>query len=172
MKRILAMVVSVVLVATMAIGSSIAYLTSTDEAVNVMTLGEVKIEQNEQERDTQGDLIDFTQAKPLFPAVYSGEAWTSSIPWADASDWPVANDAAWKVVEENVNVIDKFVTVTNTGKSEAYVRTIIAYEGNAYNGTDIHIVHNSDTSSTPAVSDEFLSEEYIGSAEIEIPLLL
>ena len=50
MKRILAMVISVVLVATMAIGGSLAYLQDSDGRVNTMVMGNVYIEQIEQQR--------------------------------------------------------------------------------------------------------------------------
>ena len=53
MKKILAMVLSLALVATMAISGSIAYLQDTDEAVNVMTLGYVYID------GTEGDGAGF-----------------------------------------------------------------------------------------------------------------
>lgn len=119
---------AIALTAAVSIGGTLAYLTDTDEDVNVMTLGEVAIDQIEQERvddDTaQTELRDFTQEKPLLPAVYPGD----SIPWAPEDEWVVPGDQAWKVVEDNSNVIDKFVTVKNTGKSDAYVRTLIAFE--------------------------------------------
>lgn len=165
-KRTIATLISVLLVLVLSVGSTVAYLQDTDSAVNVMTLGSVHIVQNEEERDENGDLVKFTQDQPLYPAVYEGEPWSSSIPWADDEEWP-GGDEAWKVVEENSNVIDKFVTITNTGKSEAYVRTLIAYEGDAYNGEEIHIVHNSHKSSNPDVSGKFLSEEYLGRYEID-----
>lgn len=119
---------------------TLALLQDSDEAYNVMTLGNVYIDQNELERDANGDLVAFTQGKPLYPAWYQN----GSIPWADAAEWPVAGDEAWKVVEDNENVIDKFVTVTNTGKSAAYVRTIIAVEVGEGGACDpyIHLVIN------------------------------
>ena len=64
-----------VLVAATAVGGTLAYLMSTDSDVNVMTLGNVKIEQVEYERDVNGDLTEFTQTKPALPAVYDTEAW-------------------------------------------------------------------------------------------------
>ncbi|MBR5302117.1 MAG: hypothetical protein IKU38_04720 [Clostridia bacterium] len=149
MKKFLVLAACLSLVASLAVGGSIAYLQDTDSAVNVMTLGNVKIEQIEQERDEDGGLVDFTQAKPLYPAVFEG----SSIDWAPESEWVKPGDQAWKVVEDNSNVVDKFVTVKNIGKSDAYVRTIIAYEGDATygpNGEYIHIVHNS-TNVDPAI---------------------
>lgn len=153
------LLVALVLSVAMATTGTLAYLTDEDKDVNTMTLGKVEIVQNEQERTDHG-LDEFTQDKPLYPAVYAGEAPTASIPWADESKWPNPNEA-WKVVEDNANVVDKFVTVTNIGKSDAYVRTIIAYEGDPINGTDIHIVQNSVTSSNAEVAGEFAATEYI-----------
>ena len=167
-KKLLALVLVVVLGITSVVGGTMAYLQDTDEAVNVMTLGNVYIEQIEQERDTNGALVDFIQAKPLYPAVYEGEAPNASIPWDTAENWAVADNEAWKTVDKtSTNVVDKFVTVTNIGDSDAYVRTIIAYEGEAINGTDIHVIHNSDTSSNEDVAGEFADTEYIENVTID-----
>lgn len=160
-KSTLLMIVSVVLAMTLSLGGTLAYLQDSDSDVNVMILGNVDILQNEQERNENGNLVSFTQDKPLYPAVYEGNAPDASIPWDDEADWAVANNEAWKTVEENVNVIDKFVTVTNKGKSDAYVRTIIAYEGNPISGSDIHVVHNDVKSSNSDVSGEFAETNYI-----------
>lgn len=128
LKKALIGATAVALTAAVSIGATLAYLTDTDEDVNVMTLGDVYIDQIEQERvddkDNQTELKEFEQNQPMLPAVYPG----SFIPWAPADEWVVPGDEAWRVVEDNTNVIDKFVTVKNTGKSDAYVRTIFAFE--------------------------------------------
>ena len=150
MKKILALVAALSVVMSVVAGGSIAYLTDTKSAKNTMTMGKVEIKQIEQERDENGALVDFTQSKPLYPAVFEG----SSIPWAAESEWVEAGEQAWKVVANNDNVVDKFVTVKNTGKSEAYVRTIIAYEGDETYGPEgayIHVVHNG-SNVTPAIT--------------------
>lgn len=140
LKKVILGATAVALTAAVSIGATLAYLTDTDEDVNVMTLGNVYIDQIEQERvdDKEGQttLVDFEQNKPLLPAVYPD----SSIPWAPESEWVVPSDPAWKVVQDNTNVIDKFVTVKNTGKSDAYVRTIFAFEEDS---SLIHVVTNS-----------------------------
>ena len=139
-KKIIAGAAAVALTATVSIGATLAYLMDTDEDVNVMTLGDVYIDQIEQERvddkAAQKDLKDFEQNKPLLPAVYSSK---SGVPWAPESEWVVPGDEAWRVVEDNTNVIDKFVTVKNTGKSDAYVRTIFAFE---YDNDLLHVIMN------------------------------
>ena len=145
LKKVMLGATAVALSAAVSIGATLAYLTDTDEDVNVMTLGDVYIDQIEQERvddaENQDQLVDFEQNKPLLPAVYPD----SSIPWADESEWVVPSDQAWKVVEDNSNVLDKFVTVKNTGKSDAYVRTIFAIEvgKDAVNDKFVHLVTNS-----------------------------
>lgn len=161
-KKVLALLLVVALTATLSVSLTMAYLQDTDEQVNVMTLGNVYIDQIEQERDSAGKLVGFTRAKPLYPAVYAGNSTDNSIPWDVAANWPVPNDEAWKTVDKtSTNVVDKFVTVKNTGDSPAYVRTIIAFEGDPINGTDIHIIQNSKTSSNSAVATAFASTEYI-----------
>ena len=84
MKKKLAATLSVVLILGLAVLGILAYLTSEDSDVNVMTLGEVDIEQTEV----------FEQGDDLYPNT----------------------------------TVKKEVTVTNTGKSEAFVRTWFAFE--------------------------------------------
>lgn len=162
-KSTLIMLLSLVLAVAIGVGSTMAYLQDTDEDVNVMTLGNVYIDQIEQERidseklpTAEGNLKEFSQYKPLYPAVFDG----SSIPWDAASE----ADQAWKVVENNENVVDKFVTVKNTGASEAYVRTIIAFEGDAEYGPKGAYIHTVSNGSN--VEDE-INMEYIGVANID-----
>lgn len=135
MKKVLALALSLALIATLAISGTIAYLTDEEEQVNVMTLGRVEIEQIEQERDADGKLVDFNQAKPALPAV-------GPVEWAD--ERVDVNGTEYKVFTDALkNVVDKIVTVENTGKSDAFVRTIIAIEAPNYDPDDlIHINHN------------------------------
>lgn len=136
-KKFLLTTLSVVLVAIIAVLGTIAYLTDTDSDVNVMTLGNVQIDQIEQQRKVQSDdntsaenLETFDNFNPLYPAVYEGVY----ADWArDESGNQVyqkfptgGSSAMW--TDEAKNVIDKIVFVENTGKSEAYVRTWFAFE--------------------------------------------
>ena len=145
MKKVLLMCTAYVLVAALAIGGTIAYLQDSDSDVNVMTLGNVKIEQHEYEREIDVDgnyvtdatygyvLKDFTQGKPLYPATdldANGNPYNYG-----AGDYGPTRVKMSQVgshgsmdVFVNENAIDKFVTVENTGKTDAYVRTIIAME--------------------------------------------
>lgn len=120
LKKTLLMVTAYALVAALAIGGTVAYLQDSDSDVNVMTLGNVSIEQIEQERDENGNLVPFSQAKPAYPAV-------GKIAWDDT--FLNVNGTGYKVFDDGLkNVVDKIVTVNNTGKSDAYVRTIVAIE--------------------------------------------
>ena len=75
MKKAIAMLLAISMTAALAIGGTLAYLTDTDEDVNVMTLGQVKIDQLEYERvdvesaDDKADVQEFHDNKPLLPAV-------------------------------------------------------------------------------------------------------
>ena len=130
-KRILTIALVVALLATCFAGTY-AYLTDKDAATNVMTLGNVYIDQIEEERNEEGKLVPFTQVKPAYPAV-------GDIEWANGTI--TVGGGTQKVFHEGLkNVVDKFVYVENTGKSDAYVRTIIAIEAPEYDPNDlIHV---------------------------------
>jgi len=163
-KRTILMVVSIVASLALAATGTLAYLSDSDMDVNVMTLGKVDIVQNEQERRDDGTLNAFTDNKPLLPAVFPG----SSIPYAAESEWPVPNDPTWRVVEDNENVVDKFVTVTNTGKTDAYVRTIVAVEAGCVGAdTLIHTVQNDANSSNKDVAKYFADYETLEQITID-----
>ncbi len=156
LKNVLLLALSFALVAVLAIGGTVAYLTDTDSTVNVMTVGNVKIQQIEQERDAQGNLVDFTQAKPALPAVYETEDW--------AADGVEVNGTKYKVFADDMkNVIDKIVTVKNTGKSEAFVRTIVAIEAPDYDPEDlIHLNYNgTDVTMSAPITAEINSSDYV-----------
>lgn len=132
-KKILALALVAILAVTAIAGASLAYLTDKDEAVNVMTLGNVDIDQLE--KDVNGE--DFVQDQDLFPMVDLRKEGDAVL--VDGTNGEKVFNAAMK------NVIDKFVTVTNTGKYDAYVRTILAFEtkrsykeGSATEFTDLH----------------------------------
>jgi len=113
----LAMVFS--MIAILAIGGTIAYFTDADYNENVMTLGNVAIDQIEQQRGENG-LEEFVDDKPLMPMV---DARKDGEEFVDG-----------EYFHKNVNnVVDKIVTVKNTAEAGAinqdtYVRTIIAFE--------------------------------------------
>ena len=114
MKRTLLKLLAVCIALSVSIGSTIAYLTDSDGDVNVMTLGRVDIELIEQERNVAGTLVPFQDDKPIIPGVYPQE-----MQFGDETDfWP----------ETVHNAVDKIVSITNTGNSDAYVRLLFAFE--------------------------------------------
>ena len=133
--RKLLLIVSLVLALTMSLGGTLAYLQDSDADVNVMTLGSVTITQNEQERNADGELVPFTPNKPAMPAV-------GPVEWAEKG--VEVNGVEYKVFTDKLkNVVDKIVTVTNTGKSDAYIRTIVAIEAPEGDPNDlIHMNYN------------------------------
>lgn len=115
-KKIVSLVLVAALAFTALVGTTLAYFTDEDDATNVMTLGNVAIEQYE--KDKEG--ADFEQNQPLFPMVDK------------KGNEPTVVDGFFN--EKMANVIDKVVTVENTGTVPAYVRTILAFEtGVVYN---------------------------------------
>jgi len=137
-KKIISLCLVVCLLATAIVGVTLAYFTDTDAATNVMAIGSVKIKQIEQERDAQGNLVDFTQAKPALPAV-------GPIEWAEKPIAVGGSDEHKVFTPELKNVVDKFVFVRNTGRSNAYVRTIIAIEAPGYDANNLLHVNINDT---------------------------
>lgn len=102
-KKMVTICLVVALVLTAVAGGSLAYFTDTDNAENTFTSGNVKIVQNEKDRNGN----DFVQGQKLLPIVNDGK---------DANGY-----------HTGANYIDKIVTVTNTGNQDAYVRTHIAF---------------------------------------------
>lgn len=192
LKNVLLTGLSFVLVAALAIGGTLAYLTSTDDDVNVMTLGNVSIAQHEYERVVNADgtyatktidnvtsyvLKDFTQAKPLLPSAIDTTTWEG---W----DWDstvvrmtqVDSYGGMQVFKAASNAQDKFVTIENTGDTDAYIRTLVAIEIGSTDGSLIGTSYHStwtDTDfdpSTTKVSDplyiqidgkNYMLQEYI-----------
>ena len=128
-KKLLVAAIAVIMVVTAIAGTSLAYLKDTDSAKNVMTAGNVKIQQNELDRDGN----DFEPNQKLLPAVITGALTKNA-------------DGLW--TDSINNEIDKIVTVTNTGTESAYIRTIIAFEtqrhykeGSSTDFTNLHDVY-------------------------------
>ena len=128
-KKTLVIALCAAVLAIAIVGGTVAYFTDIKAETNTMTLGSVSIEQYEQERGEGGALVTFTPDKPAMPAV--GE-----IKWADE---PIqVGDYQQKVFHEDMkNVMDKIVTVQNTGKSDAFVRTIVAIEAPEYDKNNL-----------------------------------
>lgn len=126
MKKKIVSICLVAVIAVMAIaGASLAYLTDTDDADNVFAVGNVQIELVEQQRDENGGLEAFEDNKTLMPIVGSAQG------EKDGYGLPTAK-----------NYVDKIVNVKNTGKSDAYVRVIVAVPAALDNSTDaMSVIH-------------------------------
>jgi len=130
LNRTLAFCLAIALSTALAIGGSMAYLTSTDGDYNTMTVGNVVIEQIEQQRGVDADgnptLDPFAQDKHMIPAYYDELAYDGKV---------IVNGAEYPIFDESVDgEVDKIVTVKNTGSDDAYVRTIVAFEHTDFNG--------------------------------------
>ena len=187
MKKLLSIALVVVLLAGIAVSGTMAYLQDTDSDVNVMTLGNVSIEQHEYERALNADgtyetkeidgvashvLKDFTQGKALLPAT---EVDANGQPYNyGAGNWDdtvvrmtqVGSYGSMQVFTSK-NAQDKFVTVENTGKTDAYVRTLVAIENGTGDASLIGIgsrcvpAADADSSTAPWVSN------YIGQIKVD-----
>jgi predicted ribosomally synthesized peptide with SipW-like signal peptide len=149
MKKHLITVVACILVCALSIAGTVAYLTSTDSQHNTMTVGNVKIEQLELQRAdgvtynnggeiASGDeLVPFVQDQLLFPSTYTNLSdYSTKLPnneqfwWGDYVTADVSGNGSsngpW---DDNLTgAMDKFVFVKNTGTSNCYYRTILAFE--------------------------------------------
>lgn len=122
MKKVLAMVCGVIILAAIAISGTIAYFTDSDSATNVFTMGNVVIKLNEQQRSENGGLENFEPNKDLMPLV-------GGITQVDDQGLPKADSFQ-----------DKIVTVTNTGKSDAYVRVYVGVPKELDDNGALHFV--------------------------------
>ena len=116
-KKILIASLAVIMIVTAIAGASLAYLQDTDHDKNTMTVGNVKIVQNETDRN--GDA--FVEGQKLLPAVYNELTKDLTITDTNGKSIDVWGDSI-------NNEIDKFVSVTNNGTESAYIRTIFAFE--------------------------------------------
>ena len=146
LKEILIGAVAVVLVALVAVGATLAYLTATDEVTNVMTVGDVDIELLEFERvdaKTKGDeaaVQEFVDDKLLMPPMLAdGFDYASpdaTIKWDEDKDGnaikPGYTSNIWDP-EKISRVGDKMVFVKSTSShTDAYVRLYFAFEAGNY----------------------------------------
>ena len=98
-KRVATLALSIALLLAVTVGGTLAYLTDSDSDVNVMTLGNVKIEQIEQEWNAdETELVGFTQNKPLYPYV-------GNLGWENTEQ----DGGAYRRFTMN-NVVDKYVS--------------------------------------------------------------
>ena len=125
MKKYLALILAAVLTITAVVGGTIAYLQDTDDSVDVMTSGNVRIDQLELQRKPTAaaneDLI-FENLDPFKQGLELAPAYASS---DDA--YAVGANGLWNK-EKLVGSIDKLIYVKNTGSRPAFFRTWIAIE--------------------------------------------
>lgn len=91
-KKILVLALTIAMVAILAVGGSLAYLTDTKTATNTFTVGNVKIDLIEKAH-TENGLIDFKEANKVLKPGTSSDG----------------------------NAVSKIVTVKNTGANDAWV---------------------------------------------------
>ena len=168
-KKILLVGLLVVLVAAISVGLTVAYLTSTDEATNTFTMGDVKIDLIEstyhrEGNDNSGDtsIPDPTNAASGMKYVTDGHlAFTNDEIKANAENYAdyIAERGDKLVPGRNVA---KCPYVINTGKTDAYIRIRVLVPSAANNDfvavTDGGVITNQWTS-TSMISGEFLKDE-------------
>ncbi len=140
MKKALAWLLVIAMTAALAVGGTLAYLTDTDEDVNVMTVGKVRIDQLEYEREdpeTNGDdatVQEFHNNKPLYPSVIKdGFDWDTTDGIVDWEQIGKENYTSGIWNPQNINnELDKMVFVKNKGDFDAYVRSVFAFEAGNY----------------------------------------
>ena len=162
MKKILLTALALVTVAVVSITGTIAFLQDEKSDVNVMTTGNVYIEQHEYQRATntdgtfKTDTIDgvtsyvleaFKQAKPLLPATTldaNGNPYNYGAGDYDSTIVRMTQVGSYggMNVFSNKNAVDKFVVVENTGKNDAYIRTLVAIEVGTANPDLITFSHH------------------------------
>ena len=180
--RKMILVVSLLLALTVSLTGTMAYLSDTDEDINVMTLGNVQIEQHEMKRKEdiaynatlkEGDLVPFTDGiklYPAFPVNGAGTDYSAAMDREELLEWGpyvhtgTAANGLWNNTKL-VGAVDKMVFVENTGNSPAYFRTLIAYErpdgvtiGEAGNGADIMINENGNDVVYNAIDDRYVGD--------------
>ena len=147
LKNIVLGIAAIIMIAAIAIGITVAYLTDTAAVSNKMTIGPVDIELREYERvsvDTpnaseEAQVQKFNDNKPLLPAVlakgFDYAEKEAKVKWdADKDGNPIKSDytsTIWESADVN-NEVDKMVFVENVGKSPAYVRVFFAFEAGNY----------------------------------------
>ena len=123
-KKILAFAMVFALAAVAVVGGSLAYFTDEDETENTFAVGNVNISMIEQQRNEQNPdmLSPYVDGSTLIPVVETKK----ESPVITNGDEDETNDVALPKEANYANYIDKIVRVSNTGKSQAYVRAFIA----------------------------------------------
>lgn len=120
-KKLVAISLVVAMLAIAVIGGSLAYFTDTANADNTFTVGGVKIELVEQQRNAESTALEpFVNNKVLMPIVGSAQGGKEIV---GGVEMPTAE-----------NYVDKIISIKNTGASKAYVRVFVAVPTALQNG--------------------------------------
>lgn len=165
-KKILVLALTIAMVAILAVGGSLAYLTDTDSAKNTFTVGNVKIEllESSLHRENAG-YANGTTANQLNPQ--NAELWSNVDKLGTGNTSPYkAGDTFYtdKQIEKNAaeytceNVklnpgqsYHKMPYVKNTGKNDAYIRIRVMFPADL----DTAILNSSMYTTTAIKSGEF-----------------
>ena len=141
MKKTVAWILALALLAVATVIGTVAYLTDVDSETNVFTIGNVDIDLLEYERiDTEtanadAEVQEFHDNKPLLPAVIDKDfAYTAGdtyVDWEQIGKEAGYTSPIWDPAKIN-NEVDKMVFVENTGDYSAYVRIYFAFEAGNY----------------------------------------
>ena len=101
-KKILALCLIVCLLATAAVGGTLAYFTDNAEATNTFTVGDVKIHIDEWMKNEAGDWVEYTDNQKLAP------------------------------IAQSKAPFNKLVETVNDGSEDAYIRTFITCPAEDY----------------------------------------
>jgi len=157
MKRSVILTLCIILCLALTLGGTIAYLSDFDGDVNVMTLGQVKIEVVESQRNGD-ELEDFDDNKPLYPLVGEIDQWD------DQYGMPT-----------NPLFVDKIVQVhSNSRNADAYLRVYIGVPTAVLNvghtGEDaVHLLWGKDS---PSVTNWPWKEDAAQNREVTIDGIL
>lgn len=150
-KKLTAAALVVAFGATAVTGATLAYFTDTDQEDNVFTVGGVKIDLLEKQRnEAHNALIDFEDNKILMPIVGSAQGQQETV---EGVVLPTAK-----------NYVDKIISIKNTGNSDAYVRVFVAVPTALQNGQTpnaprydvLHWNFNGDSSADGQWTDEIV----------------
>lgn len=115
--KLISLLVSAALLVIAVAGGTIAFLTDRDFADNVMSIGNIDIEQLEKQWNSDHTALEeFANDKTLYPAI-------GKLEYAGTDE---EHNGAYRYLGME-NVVDKYITVKNRGTAPAYVRTIIAF---------------------------------------------
>ena len=170
-KKILVLALTIAMVAILAVGGSLAYLTDTKTATNTFTIGNVKIEllESSLHRENAGVANGATSTSELWSNVAKeGSGNTNKYKAGDTfyTDEQIENDAkAYKCENVKLNPgqsYHKMPYVKNVGANDAYIRIRVMIPADL----DTSILNSSMYTSTAMIKKEF-TMAYDNSGSVE-----